>query len=250
MKAVLQVLGRIAPWVVLAAVTGFAGATCSRLDRVARDYVLADANRRAALDTTRRSLVGENQGLTRLAAQQSIDIGELDAVLGRSGDSIAALERALEDRDVDHLAAVQVLEVAFDSVSMENAELNADLTTRSRSGDVFRIVAIDIKGPPISGDVDISVPADTTRPVEIEFVRLVVDPFDLIYALGCADHDAVVAVGAPAHVKIRMVPGAVDPNVCNPPPRRRPLIDIFRFSPSNVTWGVAGVVLAWLAFGR
>ncbi len=243
MKAVL-------PWLVVAAVTLFAAATCSRLASVARDYDVADANRRAALDTTRRHLVGENQGLSRLAEQRSIDVDELGAALGRSGDSVAALEAALEDRDVEHLAAVQVLEVAFDSVSRENTALNADLLTRSRSGDAYRIVAIDIEGPPISGDVDVSVPADTTRPAEVEFVRLVVDPFEIVYALGCADHDAVVAVDAPAHVTVGLVPGRVDPNVCNPPPRRRPLLDVFRLSPSNVVWGIAGAVLARLALGR
>ena len=240
----------VVPWLVVAAVTLFAAATCGRLDRIARDRDVADANRRAALDTTRRHLVGEKQGLSRLVEQRAIDLRELGAALGRSGDSIAALERALEDRDVEHVAAVQVLQVAFDSVSRENAELNADLSTRSRSGDAYRVVAIDIEGPPISGDVDVSVPADMTRPAEVEFVRLVVEPFDLVYALGCAGHDAVVAVDAPAHITLGLVPGRVDPDVCNPPPRRRPLLDVFRLSPSNIAWGVAGAVLARLVFGR
>ena len=238
---------QILPWLVVAAVTLFAGLTCHRLETVARNYVVADANRRAALDTTRVHLVGENQGLSRLVEQASIDVDELGVALGRSEDANAALARAIEDREVEHVAAVQALELAFDSVSRENAVLNADILTRSRSGDAFRVVAIDIEGPPISGDVDVSIPADTTRPAEVEFVRLVVEPFELTYALGCAGPDAVVAVGAPAWISLLLRPGRVDPDVCNPPPRRRPFVDIFRLSPSNVVWGVAGAVLGWVA---
>lgn len=231
---------KILPWLVVAAVTLFAGATCYRLDGIDRKKNVAEANARQALDTTRVYLVGENQGLSRLVQQTAIAVDALGA----------ALEVAFADREVEHVAAVQALTFAFDSVSRENADLNADLLTRSRSGAAFRVVAIDITGPPISGDVDISVPADTTQPAEVEFVRLIVEPFDLTYALGCADHDAVVAVDAPAWIRLGLVPGRVDPNVCNPPPPRRPFGDIFRLSPSNLVWGGGMAVLVWMLLGR
>ena len=58
---------------------------------------------------------------------------------------------------VRDVALLQELWVAFDSVTLENASLNADVLTLSRSGAAFRVVAIDIEGPPISGDIDISI---------------------------------------------------------------------------------------------
>ncbi len=236
------------PWIVVAAVTLFAGATCSRLAGAGRELNVADANRRAALDTTRRSLVGAFQGVTRLLEQRTIERDGLGDALDLSEDANAALARAIADRAVDYVAVIQAMHVGFDSVRTENARLNADLLTRSRSGDAFRIVAIDIEGPPISGDVDVSIPADTTQPAEVEFVSLVVEPFELTYALGCADHDAVVALGAPAWISLQVRAGRVDPDVCNPPPPARPFIDIFKLSPSNVVWGITGAVLGWVAF--
>lgn len=232
---------------VLGGLVLFAAGTCSRLANAGRDLDVAQANERAAVDTTRRHLVGENQGLSRLAEQRKINFDELAAVLG---DSIGALEQAFDDRHVRDVALLQELWVAFDSVTRDNASLNADLLTVSRSGAVFRIVAIDIEGPPISGDVDISVPADTTQPAEVEFVSLVVEPFELIYGLGCAGHDAVVAVQAPDHIQLELKTGRVDPDVCNPPPPRQWFGDIFKLSPSNVLWAGLGGAIAWVLGGR
>lgn len=240
---------QLIPWILAGVGILFAAGTCTRLANVERDRDVAQANQRAALDTTRRHLVGENQGLSRLVRQDEIEIDELGALLGKAGDSIAGLEKAFEDRHVRDVALLQELWVAFDSVTRDNASLNADVLARSRSGAAFRVVAIDIEGPPISGDVDISVPADTTQPAEVEFVSLVVAPFDLVYGLGCSGHDAVVVAQAPAHISLELRPGQVDPDVCNPPAPRQWLGDVFRLSPSNVVWAGLGAVVARLLLG-
>jgi hypothetical protein len=214
-----------------------------RLSNVGRELTIAEANTLAAQDTTRQHLVGENQGLSLLVEQQSIDIDDIGAVLGTSQDSVKALTTALEDRDVDHLAVVQAMHIAFEEVTAENVQLNADITTMTRDGQAVRVVALDVESDGVSGDIDISVPLDSTQATEIEFVKLTVHPFGVTYAIGCEETNAVVAVQAPAHITLTLTPGIVDPAVCIPPGRTLGWVsDIFSLSPSNVLWGAAGAL--------
>jgi len=235
----------IIPWAVIAALLVFAAGTCNRLTNAGRELNISEANHRAALDTTRVHLVLDNQGLSRLVEQRSINMRQIANVLKTADDSVAALLVALKDRNVETIAAVQGMRLTLDSLTKENQDLNADLVTRSRSGEVFRVIAIDIEAPGISGDIDISVPADTSQPAEVEFLSLIVHPFDILLAIGCAEHDAVVSIQAPAHIQMSLIPGAVSPTVCNPP---APGLfgDMFRLSPSNVVWGLAGAVAVGL----
>lgn len=238
------------PWIVVAVVVLFAAGTCSRLSNAGRELNISNANHRAAIDTTRRHLIRENQGLSRLVEQRSVSMNQIAGVLDKAQDSVVALLAVLKDRGVEHLAVVTGMKVAFDSVTKENVSLNADLITQSRTGETFRVIAIDVEGPPISGDIDISVPADTTKPAEVEFVSLVIAPFDLVYGLGCSEHDAVVVAQAPEHITLGLVPGVVDPSVCNPPPARQWFGDIFKFSPSNAAWGILGAAAVFFLGGQ
>ncbi len=237
---------KLVPWIVIGVLGVFLSGTCYRLNGVQRARNVAVANHQAALDTTRRYLVRETESLSRLVHQEEIETDGLADILNTTKDSITALLLALKDRDIEHLVAVQALHFEFDSVTRENASRNADLVTTSRTGDEFRIVAIDIDSAAITGDIDISVPLDTAKNWEIEYLRLRVKPFDAVYTLGCAGNNAVVAAQAPEWVSMDLKPGRVDDEVCNPPQRISPLGSIFSFSPGNVIWGVVGVVGGFL----
>lgn len=237
---------KLVPWIIVAGLVLFLGGTCARLQGVQRDRDIAAANYEAALDTTRRHLVGENESLSQLVEQREFEAEDIAGILGVTRDSIGALLAAIEDREVDHLAAVQGLEFRLESVTTENASLNADIIALSRTGEGFRVVAVDIESDHIRGDVDLSIPVDTTQAVDVEFVRLTVDPFTAVYTVGCSENLAVVAAQAPPWVNMDLEGGTVDPDVCNPPAPGGGFGSIFSFSPSNVTWAVAGAALGFL----
>ncbi len=215
-----------------------------RLSHVGREVEIAKANVIAAHDTTRKHLVGDNQGLSRLVQQREIEIKDIGAVLG---DTVKALTKALEDRNVDFLAVVQAMQIAFEEVTARNVQLNADITTLTRDGQAVRVVALDVKSDGVTGDIDISVPLDSTQATEIEYVKLTVQPFDVTYAIGCQEGNAVMAVQAPQHITLTLTPGIVDPAVCIPPGTSLGWFgDIFTVSPSNVLWGIAGALTVLL----
>lgn len=232
-------------WQIILIVVASAALTVQtiRLAAAHREVKIADANVLTAIDTTRKHLVGENQGLSRLIQQRDIQVEDIGALLGTSQDSVEALTTALEDRDVDHLAVIGGFQVAFQELMTSNAQLAADINTMTRDSQAVRVVAIDIDTLGIVGDIDLSVPVDSTQPAEIEFVSLQVQPFDLRYAIGCEENNAVVTAQAPAHITLGLVPGRIDPGVCIPPgPKFGGLGDIFSLSPSNVVWGLAGAL--------
>ena len=239
---------KLLPWTLVTGLLFFAGGTCARLDSAERDRDVAEANHRAALDTTRQFVVGETRALNRLVTQGQIKVDSLAGILGTTKDSITALQLALKDREIDRLMAVQALDFQLDALREENVSLNNDVMTLTREGAVERVVALDIQSEHIRGDVDISIPADPTDSVDVEFVDLAFDPFTVIYALSCSGTDAVVAAQAPDWVNMTLREDAsqVDPNICNPPSVLSGRGSLFSIDVSNVTWGVAGAALGFL----
>ena len=241
---------KLVPWIIVAGLILFLGGTCARLRGVQRDHDIAVANHQAALDTTRRHLVGEQQALTRMIEQREFGADDLAEILGIKQDSIMALRLALKDREINHLVSLQELHVSFDSVTRENVQLNRDILTTSRTGEEYRIVTVKVLDDEvIKGDLAISVPTNPELPSEVEFTALRVDPFDITYLLGCSDNVAVVDVQAPPWANMSINPGAVDPDVCNPPQPLARVGSILSFEPGNVLWGVLGGVAGYLLKG-
>lgn len=231
-------------WAVLIAAVLTAAGSCGSFLFAQRNLDVAEANVRAAEDTVRTVRADNQTARSGLVAQHTIALGNVQELLRLNREELTSTSLALEDRDADHIVAVNAMEFSFDSIALENVELNADLMTLSRSDESFRVVALDIVGPPISGDVDISIPSDTSKSVDIEFVRLKIEPFRAIYTIACAGHDAVVVAETPEWVNMELQPGAVDPNVCNPLPVS---LGAFDFKPDlGMGLGAAGgFVLGW-----
>lgn len=162
-----------------------------------REKRIAEANERAALDTTRIHLVGELRAASLLVQQEDIKLQELQG----------ALEAGLRDRRAV-AKVVQGMRVIIDSLSREHQR--PDSETRV---DGTRIAMFNQQGPPIEGRQVVTVTPNT---IDLSS-QLRVTPFSIRYGLGCDNHHTAVAVfETPNWVRTEFQRGRVDPGVCNP----------------------------------
>lgn len=167
-----------------------------------RERDIAEANERAALDTTRIHLVDSLRASSRLVEQREIDIENLDA----------ALQVALRDRDADAVTLTR-LQFSFDSVVVVAQTPDTDTVFVDLQGDTIREASFAHAGPPIEGTSTVRV--GPRRAITLDS-RLTVSPFAATYSLGCARSDAVVSWSVPDWVNASFEAGLVDPAVCNP----------------------------------
>jgi hypothetical protein len=160
---------------------------------------VAEANERAALDTTRVHLVDSVASYSRLVQQRQIDIEILDD----------ALQVALNDRNAEARAAA-TLQISLDSVTLV-AQTPVTDTVEIVGSDTTRVATFELQGPPIQGQQVVRV----TDAITLDS-RLLVTPFTFAYAVGCADSEAVVSWSVPEWVNASFGTGQVDPVVCNP----------------------------------
>ena len=213
------------PWVLF--LIAMAGWTFQnyQLGDLQRELTLAEANTRAALDTTRVSAADSVTAATRLANQASI---ENDSLSG-------ALAAALADRGAT-LRTLQRTRVRIDSLVALGQTATTD-TIIVTATDTVRVASFELEGPPISGAQTVRVgPAITLDS------RLVVTPFTVSYGVACAGSDAVFSWDTPDWVSTTFESGAVDPLVCNPLPRA----SMFSISTGKSFWLVAGGLLGYV----
>lgn len=166
---------------------------------------VAEANERAALDTTRMHLVDSLAAYSRLVEQRSIDIENLDA----------ALQVAIRERDAEAVAFNR-LQFRFDSLVTVGQTPVTDTVFVDPQGDSIRQAEFTQIGPPIEGSQTVQVgPRRLGNPITLDS-RLRVSPFAASYSLGCAESDAVVSWSVPDWVNASFEAGLVDPAICTP----------------------------------
>ncbi len=226
-------VGTIILILILLVVTGLSvrGMSAAR-----RDLAVAEANERAALDTTRTHLRDSVAASTRLAVQAAI-----------IPDSVSdALAEALQDRDAN-LVAFQRSEIAFDSV-VALGQVAAVDTVFVEGEDTIRVVTFELEGPPIRGEQVVKLTPGTpvpgqARPLSVTLdSRLVVSPFSITYGIACQNNDPVFAWKTPDWVTATFAGGTVEPDVCYTPPPT-PILSI---SVGKSVWLAAGVAVGYL----
>lgn len=197
---------------------------------------IADANTRAALDTTRTSLRDSILARTRLASQREIERDSLGE----------ALQLALGDRRAT-LRTLSRTRISFDSLQEVGRVPDIDTVLVTPAGDSLRTAVFAHEGPPIEGEQVVTV-ASQGGPIELES-HLAVTPFTLTYGIACADHDAVVSWDTPQWVNADFVEGVVDPQICNPK-RDGFVVSLAKPTLGKAIWMGAGAVICYFACPR
>lgn len=216
---------KYAPWILFLASMGGWTYQSYRSGELQRELTIAEANERAALDTTRFTLTDSVAAATRLAEQAAI---ETDSLSG-------ALAAALEDRSAA-LVTLQRTRVQIDSL-VALAQTPTTDTVIVTQADTVRVATFELRGPPISG-------TQTVRAGALILLdsRLKVSPFSVTYGVACSGSDAVFTWDTPRWITTSFQGGKVDPRVCNPPPAR----SLFSISTGKSLWLVAGGLLGYV----
>lgn len=219
---------KLIPWALALVLLATAGVFYYLYNEAVRAERIATSNERAALDTTRISLVGDLAAATHLVEQKEIKVKDLQG----------ALSTALKDREANAIA-LQALAVAFDSLNRVDQKPSASVVDSLTGEQTLTFVQ---PGPPIQGRQLVRM--DTTGRVTLE-THLIVTPFSIRYALGCdKKHTPVAAFETPEWVTVGFEKGQIDPDVCNPP--AKPFV-LKLFSPDlgKLLYAVGG----WVAKG-
>ena len=181
---------------------------------------VAEANERAALDTTRTYLADTVAAYSRLALQREADMDSLGAAHREALDDLGATLRALQNAEVriDSLVVVAATPVT-DTIVVEG-------------GEEVRVATFTMEGPPISGQQDVRVSSQITLDS-----RLSVSPFSIGYSMACADNAPLMTWQTPAWVQVSLDEGSVDPLICNPPQR-----SLLTWGTDRMLWGGAGIL--------
>jgi len=212
--------------VVVALALLIAGVSIVRAEGYKRGARIAEANERAALDTTRITLIDSVAAATRLAVQARI-----------IPDSVSdALAEALSDRDAA-LVAIQRSTIAFDSLVKVGQRPTVEvIEIEPETGDSIRVATFEHEGPPIEGEQTVRVGPEITLDS-----RLRVSPFTVGFGLACADRAPVFTWDTPEWVHATFQSGTVDPVVCDPPSP-----GLFSIDVGSGLWFGAGVVTTLL----
>lgn len=222
------------PWVVVLGLAGYSGVVTTLYSHESISRRLAESNEKAALDTTRISLVGQLLAVSRLAVQKDIKLREVNG----------ALEKALKSRGSD-VRLVQNLQITIDSLQKRNQIPVRDSTIIGPTGDTTRVAEFKFDGPPIQGEQTVTVPP-LPKPITLDS-KFRVTPFRVRYALGCdRDHTPVTTFESPNWIKVSFDPGTVSPDVCNP--HENPFSFSLVPSVSKVTYFGIGLGLGYLIF--
>ena len=214
-----------APWVLLLLALGGWTYQNYRSGELRRDLTIAEANTRAALDTTRTTLTDSLAAATRLAEQSSV---QADSLSG-------ALADALQDRSAA-LRSLQRTRIRFDSVVALAQTPTVD-TIVVTENDTIRVASFPLGGPPIEGVQTVRVGA-----MILLDSRLNVSPFSITYGVACSGSDAVFAWETPPWVRTSFESGTIDPLVCNPAPRA----SLLTVNAGKTIWLVAGGLLGYV----
>jgi hypothetical protein len=190
--------------------------TYTRMLQAQYDMRVAEANQRAlTAEVQEWQSKAELADSLRTVARSLFQLQqEIDS------DSIASLASALGTAVREQELTVRALErveVELDRVSASNVSLVDMLGVLSPTGRPEDLHVHQLEGPPIQGEIVVTVPLDTTLQAEWE-TRLEVTPFALTYALGCTpEGDASANFEAPPWVSVTPQRGSVDPLVCQGP---------------------------------
>lgn len=213
----------VLPWALVLIAVIATGVLSYLLNNALRGKRIAESNEKAALDTTRISLVGDLSAASRLLEQKDIRIRTLGG----------ALEASLRERRAD-ARLVQGLLLQIDS-------LNNTLAAGSDSTDSMgvRVATFQHTGPPIEGTQIVHIPP-LPHDVLLES-HLQVTPFSVRYGLGCdKSRTPVASFETPTWVRTTFEKGTVDSRICNP---RVPFFSLnLRPTLGNLIYGVGSLI--------
>lgn len=188
------------PWILVVLIATISTVVLSYLlGSALREKRIAESNEKAALDTTRVSLVGDLRAASRLQEQTEIKVRNLQGALAAS----------LRDRKADARVITGLL-IRVDSL---NNKLAAGTDFTDSTG--VRVATFEHTGPPIEGRQIVFAPPPPH--VILLESHLAVTPFSVRYGLGCDKNRTPVAVfETPPWVQTSFERGQVDPGICNP----------------------------------
>ena len=232
------------PWVIVALLAIGTVVSITLMRQARYDQRVAEANQRALTAEVQewQSQANVADSLRTVARsmfqlQQEIDrdsIAKLESALGAAVRSQRQTVRALQEARVELDRVVASTTSTVDVVGVTSPE-----------GREENLYVHQMDGPPIEGEIVVTVPRDTTIATEWE-VRLGVTPFTLTYALGCTPAgDATATFQSPPWVSVTPAQGSVDPLVCQGP--RPTLGDGIQFTVGNaLVWGGIGAAAGFL----
>lgn len=204
-----------------------------------RDASIARANADALRDTVqthRSELDTLNEAVSLMIVQDSVNN---DSILALDG----ALAAAIQDRN-QTLQSLQIVRVEFDKLrtSIESTVVVQD-EPESDTAEVSQTATFAVEGPPIDGSLTVTAwLSNLTRPWNL-VTDLTVRPFIATYGIGCDDlRRAIFNVEAPSWVRMDLVQGVVEPEVCH-----GQKVSLFDFSWGKATWAGLGFAAGFIA---